>query len=212
MNHEEAIRNQVAASYLLGDLSDTERDAFEEHYFDCRVCGDTVRAGAAMFAGGREVATNEPSFRRFRPLKWASSSAAAAALVVVATYQGAVIPRLQSLAAPPMMTVLRPTPLVTSENRGEKEEQVIRFQGEPLVLYRDMPSGVAVYPRYQTELRKADGKVLHTSDLAADLAQSGDSISMEVRPLPAGRYVLAIMGVREEGNRSEIAKWSVVVR
>jgi hypothetical protein len=213
MSHEEAITNQVAASYLLGDLSAAERDAFEEHYFDCRVCAEDVRAGAAMFATGREVAANAEEVRRFRPLKWAASGAAAAALTMVVGYQSVIIPRVQSLAAPPVMEVMRPTPLVPGATRGEQnEEQVIRFTGdEPVALYREIPPE-SPFPRYQFQLRTAAGKVLVTSDVPPELAAGADPIPLKVHRLPAGRYVLAILGVRKEGNRTEIDRWRVVVQ
>jgi hypothetical protein len=212
MNHEEAIRSQAAAGYLLGDLTPEERDAFEEHYFDCRECGDAVRSGATMFASGPVVVEKESSFRRFRPLKSALTGAAAAALIVVGTYQTAVIPRVQSLSAPPVMEIVRPTPLPLDETRGEKEEQTIRFTDEkPLALYRDIPSDAPPFPRYQVELSAAAGKVLISVDVPEDMARSGE-ISLSVRPLPAGRYQLVIVGVRKDGNRSEVASWPVVVQ
>lgn len=216
MNHEEAIRNEAAAGYLLGDLPAAEREAFEEHFFDCRECGDTVRAGATMLATGREVVESDSSFRRFRSLKSALSGAAAAAVVVVAVYQTAVIPRLQSLATPPVMEILRPTDAVIGASRGEvSEEQTIRFNGEEtLVLYRDIPDEPR-FSQYQVEIRTAAGEVLKSADVSEELTRrlvsSGELISISVRPLPAGRYVLAIRGVREDGNRPEIAKYSVVV-
>ena len=215
MNHEEAIENQVAAGYLLGDLTETERDAFEEHYFDCRECGDTVRAGAAMLAGGREVVENESSFRRFRPLKSALTGAAAAAAIVVATYQTAVIPRLQSLATPAVMEVMRPTEPVSGATRGtEGEEQILRFKGEEtLALYREIPD--ERFPSYEVELRTASGKVVMKDDvskeLTSELLATSLPIPLRVRPLPAGRYALAIRGVREDGNRPELVRYSVVV-
>lgn len=214
MNHEEAIRNQAAASYLLGDLPEAERDAFEEHYFDCRECGDTVRAGATMLVTGREVVENDSSFRRFRPLKSALTGAAAAAAIVVATYQTAVIPRVQSLATPPLFEIVRPTPFLSDATRGiEGEEQVIHFvDNKPLVLYRDIPSEAERFPRYQVEIVSAAGKALGTLDVPADIASSSASVQVKVRPLPVGRYVLAILGVREDGNRSEVIRYSVVVQ
>jgi hypothetical protein len=218
MNHEEAITNQVAASYLLGDLSAAERDAFEEHYFDCRVCAEDVRAGAAMFAAGREVAANAPEVRRFRPLKWAASGAAAAALTIVVGYQSVIIPRVQSLAAPPVMEVLNPMPLVAAgATRGEaSDEEVISFKrNETYVLYRDIPDEPR-FPSYEIELRKAAGKVLTRSQISPELTSKllikGDPIPIQVRALPAGRYVLAIRGVREDGNRPELVSYSVVVK
>lgn len=216
MNHEEAIRSEAAAGYLLGDLPAAEREAFEEHFFDCRECGDAVRAGATMLATGREVVESDSSFRRFRTLKAALSGAAAAAIVVIAAYQTAVIPRLQSRATPPVMEILRPTDAVVGASRGEaSEEQTIRFNGdETLVLYRDIPDEPR-FSQYQVEIRTAAGEVLKTADVSEELTRrlvsSGELISISVRPLPAGRYVLAIRGVREDGNRPEIAQYSVVV-
>ncbi len=212
MSHEEAITNQVAASYLLGDLSAAERDAFEEHYFDCRICAEDVRAGAAMFATGREVAANAEEVRRFRPLKWAASGAAAAALTMVVGYQSVIIPRVQSLAAPPVMEVLQPKPLISGETRGEQTpEQEVRFTGdERYVLYRDIPLEHP-FPRYQFQLRTIAGKVLATSDVPLDLIGSPDAVPMSLRPLPAGRYVLATLGVRKDGSRSEVDRLNVVV-
>ena len=212
MNHEEAVRNQTAAGYLLGDLAAPERDAFEEHYFDCRECGDAVRAGAAMFAGGREVVRNESSFRRFRPLKAALASAAASAAIVVATYQTAVLPRVQSLSAPPVMEIMRPTPLPLDETRGEAEALTIRFHdNKPFALYRDIPSDAPSFPHYHFELRTG-GRIVTAVDVPADMVSSGESIPLSVRPLPAGRYQLAIVGVRKDGNRSDVAGWPVIVQ
>lgn len=218
MNHEEAITNQVAASYLLGDLSAAERDAFEEHYFDCRVCAEDVRAGAAMFATGREVAANAPEVRRFRPLKWAASGAAAAALTMVVGYQSVIIPRVQSLAAPPVMEVLNPMPLVAGATRGEaSDEEVISFKGnETHVIYREIPDEPRFFPSYEVEFRNAAGKVLARSQILPELTSKllikGDAIPIQVRALPAGRYVLTIRGVREDGNRHELVSYSVVVK
>lgn len=218
MNHEEAIRNQAAASYLLGDLPEAERDAFEEHYFDCRECGDTVRAGATMLVAGREVVENDSSFRRFRPLKSALTGAAAAAAIVVATYQTAVIPRLQSLATPPVMEVLRPTKVWTSVMRSEKKsEQTIHFKGdETLVLYREIPDEPRHFSRYQIELRTTAGKVLIREDVSEEDTQNllslGGLIPISVQALPVGRYELEILGVQEDGNRPVVDSSVVVVQ
>src|SRR5690349_14239555 len=122
MNHEEAIRNQAAASYLLGDLTEAERDAFEEHYFDCVVCGDTVRNGARLFAAGAQIVTQEQAYQRFRPWKWVASSAAAAALTVAVGYQAVVIPRLAMSV--PAITVMRETVIENGENRGSGSQDV----------------------------------------------------------------------------------------
>ena len=48
MEHNEAIEQMVAERYLLGELTAEQRDAFEEHAFDCPECSLDLRAGAAF--------------------------------------------------------------------------------------------------------------------------------------------------------------------
>jgi hypothetical protein len=48
MDHRAAIELHAAERYLLGELADGERDAFEEHYFDCPECARDVRSGAIL--------------------------------------------------------------------------------------------------------------------------------------------------------------------
>ncbi len=38
----------IAERYLLGELSAEEREKFEEHYFSCQQCADSVMAGATF--------------------------------------------------------------------------------------------------------------------------------------------------------------------
>ena len=48
MNHSEAVDRMIAERYLLDELDADERDAFEEHLFDCPECALEVRAGTAF--------------------------------------------------------------------------------------------------------------------------------------------------------------------
>jgi hypothetical protein len=56
MTHEEARKSNAAEAYILDDLNSTERDAFEEHFFDCTECTADVR-DAVKVAGGIRTAT-----------------------------------------------------------------------------------------------------------------------------------------------------------
>jgi hypothetical protein len=38
MSHDQAVSSQAAERYVLGELTSSERDAFESHFFDCAVC------------------------------------------------------------------------------------------------------------------------------------------------------------------------------
>ena len=42
MDHDSHTRAKIIRDYLSGRLSDTERDAFEAHYFGCDECAKAV--------------------------------------------------------------------------------------------------------------------------------------------------------------------------
>src|SRR6266404_851366 len=48
MNHDDAIKSLAAERYILDDLDPAERDAFEEHFFDCTECTADVRDTAKV--------------------------------------------------------------------------------------------------------------------------------------------------------------------
>jgi hypothetical protein len=53
MTHTEAVNTLASERYLLDEMTQPEREAFEAHFFDCEACADDVRAGAVMGDGVR---------------------------------------------------------------------------------------------------------------------------------------------------------------
>src|SRR6185436_16132166 len=53
MDHRQAIATHAAERYLLNELNDADRNAFEDHYFTCVTCAEDVKAGAQMQQGIR---------------------------------------------------------------------------------------------------------------------------------------------------------------
>jgi hypothetical protein len=51
MTHEQAVARQAVERYLLDEMPEIERFAFEEHYFDCTLCAEDVRNSALMREG-----------------------------------------------------------------------------------------------------------------------------------------------------------------
>jgi len=106
MDHVEAQASKATERYLLGEMSDPERFAFEAHYFECSLCADDVKAGAALTRGIQAVAREDAVRPRPRVspveaggsrwLGWLSPSSlipacAAAALACVVGYQSLVV-------------------------------------------------------------------------------------------------------------------------
>src|SRR5215510_2336919 len=86
MDHRQALANKASERYLLGEMSEPERFAFEEHYFDCEECATDVRTGSLFTQGiravGREDAlarprTVDPAVERPAPRWWSWLSPAA---------------------------------------------------------------------------------------------------------------------------------------
>lgn len=51
MTHQQAVEKQAVERYLLEEMPEIERFAFEEHLFGCEVCAEDVRLGALMHDG-----------------------------------------------------------------------------------------------------------------------------------------------------------------
>jgi hypothetical protein len=55
MDHNEALRQQAAEKYVLGELPRRLRDGFEEHFFECQKCALDVKAAAGFVDNARHV-------------------------------------------------------------------------------------------------------------------------------------------------------------
>src|SRR5260370_25370453 len=55
MNHGEAIRLGATEKYVLGELPQSLRDEFEEHYFECLECALALKAAAGFVDNARAV-------------------------------------------------------------------------------------------------------------------------------------------------------------
>jgi hypothetical protein len=55
MTHQDAIDTLAAERYLLDEMSELERHAFEEHYFTCAECARDLRVAAQLRAGAQSV-------------------------------------------------------------------------------------------------------------------------------------------------------------
>lgn len=59
MDHDSVIDNKTPERYMLGELTDAEGDAYEEHYFECPECAEELRSGVEFMHCAREVMQQE---------------------------------------------------------------------------------------------------------------------------------------------------------
>ena len=53
MNCREVEEQDIVERYFLGQLTDLQRDEFEQHYFECDVCSSQLQTGHAIQEGLR---------------------------------------------------------------------------------------------------------------------------------------------------------------
>jgi hypothetical protein len=204
MDHIEAQEKQAVERYILFEMKPDERDAFEEHFFDCRVCADDVRESARLVAAGRTVArdtANVVSFRR----SWTAWIPAAAAAVLVIIAAGLYVPRRSS----PSLERTQRHDIYAGMARGDSESSIELRANAVEALSIDIEPNMA-YARYEVVVRDSSKRAVATYRASADEAKN--SIDLLLGSLPAGSYVLAIEGVDTNGNRTGIAAHPLKVR
>jgi len=169
MEHQEAIDTLASERYILGEMSEAERDSFEEHYFSCAVCADDVltadRMRTGVRAGFAKAAPVVVARRSWRPavfIPWA----AAAMMTIVAGYESfhAVGRDGNGLTGP---LALAPMTL-RSATRGE-ELTVTAKPGSVVTLAVDL--GSARFDRgIKYEIRNERGELSGSGDADAPTA------------------------------------------
>ena len=165
MTHQEAVESLATERYLLDDMPNPDRQAFEDHFFSCDLCADDMRVAAAMFKGakagfaGGAATVKQPVWYRSAALPWA----AAAALGFVTTYQSFwVVPSLRrDVSAVAIVPVsLRPA------SRGAEVVVPQPSAGVPITLAIEInepaDNGQLIY-----DLKTADGRPIVSGRAAA---------------------------------------------
>jgi hypothetical protein len=217
MDHQQAIATQAAERYLLNELGDADRDAFEDHYFSCATCAEDVTTGARMKDGVLAGMLDTPAGTQSAKVvsiesRRRSITAAfvpwtvAASLALVAGYQALwVVPGLRQDAMGPAATVpllLKPAsrgavPTVTSSGSG-----VVAFS-------LDLNSAAEAGAPLTYDLRTVDGQSVATGAVTAPPAGTPLLLVIPATRLASpGAYALVIGG---NGGNTPVAEYRFAV-
>jgi len=219
MDHDEAVRLQAAEKYLLGQLPKEQHAAYEEHYFDCSVCAEEIKATAAFMESARQVAREQmlqtvdakrltlatPSNGGwFAWLKPAFAIPVMAALLLFIVYQnGVTIPRLKdSSSAPIISSSFQLLGSVRGGNEsGDAPNKVPVKQGESFLLKFDFtPTGTST--EYSWQLLDPAGRPVRFGTLGGDKKYQTVSLPVVGGVQNAGKYNLVFFG-DSNGNESQ---------
>src|SRR5215468_8201093 len=226
MEHNEAIENHTAERYLLHELTEQERDAYEAHFFSCSACAEEIKAASEFMENARKVVQDElkahiyshvarrsiwGSWLNFRSMLHPIPAAACVLLVAVSAfgiYQNVVtIPQLTKMVAATTQHVsavqaqlVPPNAFVLSEPRGGEPNLVTVRRGKPFRLQFDVP--VTGFNTYQADVTTDSGIKKFTIIIPQEMTSA--PVQILVPPSESGNYLVVIQGVNTNGTESGV--------
>jgi hypothetical protein len=191
MDHEKSISTHAAEGYLLGELTPAERDAFEEHFFDCEECGQAVRDGAA-FRDGMRALGKESRFQFRRPM-WLLPIAASLAI-------GFGVGRIPTQPSFDYDHPMHSISVRTAVRAAAAEVKMLPAATRNYIDVEIPPVENAV--GYIVTVRDGEGAQRQLWKLTPE--DTRDTVSLPLRPLPPGGYELVIESADRGGKRSPI--------
>lgn len=191
MEHSEATEMMASARYLLGELTDEERERFEEHFFGCSECARDVRDGSTMMDSIRAekaIAAGD-RLKPVRTLPWFLTAAAAIGIAILG-FQNA---QLRRTAAP---GVVPSYSMLAMGTRGAAQLTTIQDPAKPFALFVDIPPQPPS-PAYRIEIRDTSNRA--RVSLPVNAAEARETITVYVPPhrLSPGSYTVVIVGGAE---------------
>lgn len=207
MEHSFAINNHEAERYLLGELNEVERDAYEEHFFCCSHCAEQVKSASEFMEGARQVIQGEmranlygraarrspwKDWFNFKSILHPIPMAACLLLAMLIGYQnGIVIPRLSQAASIQVMTT---APFMLHSARGAGNEVRVP-RNESFVLNLEIPPTKESVTSYQISLAELNGKTLLVKTVAAEGEQKSLQLQLSPGALRAGSYAVRLQAM-----------------
>jgi hypothetical protein len=204
MDHNEAVRLQATEKYVLGELPQSVREEFEEHYFDCAECGADLKAAVAFADASREILraqkqeSVEVEWLR-RPFMWWLKPwivvPTLAGLLLFLGYQSFVtVPKIKEQAARGTAQILfNSYPLRGVNTAGEERRTLSIRTGEAFLLNFDFVP-TRSFNSYIGQLEDGDGHVLLQVGINGENANREAHLPVPADLLHAGNYILAFYG------------------
>jgi hypothetical protein len=196
--HRRAVESMAAERYVLGEMEPTERDAFEDHFFDCVECSSDVRDETKIAAGVRTAGRVEPANHFTR---WAIAAA-----VVIAVGGAYLWPhRVPKPIGQPVSIAAAEQPIEVDSSRGPNDVRKLRAD-QPVALYFVIPPQEHPLPFYSCELQDETRRRIQKISVSRSQAETAVRMPLNARTLRTGKYNVVIRG----GDR-EIAAYPFTV-
>jgi len=206
MDHNQALQLQAAVKYVLGELSQVQRDEYEEHYFDCAECAVDIKALATFADTTREVLRRERESQLAKDLvparggwlRWLQPVVAVpafAALLLIIAYQNTVtIPQAREEATSGVAQILFNSHALRGVNTAGEEGRTLAIRPDEAFFLNFDFVPTRSFDNYIAQVEAQDGRVLLRSKIAGGNANQEAHLPIAAGMLLPGKYVLAFYG------------------
>jgi len=215
MEHSEAQNTGAAERYLLGELSVSEVEEFERHFFDCAQCSEELRALSILQENARVVFMEQesapslatPAVIEQKPAKagWWNFSiwAPAMAMVAIAVFVGFELGG--RVADDPQAVNSFP---IYAAKRGGETTVAPSTNAKFFTVYMDR-TWDRDYASYRAVVREDGGS--HEERASMPLAAPAQGSTIQIlfpeHALKPAKYVLTILGKDEAGKEIAAAEY-----
>lgn len=216
MTHEQAVRSQAVERYLLGELTQEQREAFEGHYFDCAICFEQIKLNGDFLRHAREVLDPEPEpgflspgwmarlLGDFRRPATAFVTAMLLCALGIGSYQHVLIGKLKA----PRVEIRYG---LSEASRGSSAKLVQVSRDAALSLRLDASPSTA-YSSYRAQIVSESGKEEHSLPIPGGPVDDAVVVSVTAGSLKEGNHQLVVYGVGPDGAQTKIAEGSFELR
>jgi hypothetical protein len=223
MTHKDALQEMAVERYLLGELSGTSLESFEEHLFECSECAADVKTGMAFIDAARiELRTParvaEPRIEKtskwtsWFASPWVLGPALAACLLVLGFQTFVLQPHLKlEVARAQAPAVLNPLVLANAGARGDSVPEVIAPEHGSYVISLDVPT-TGGFSSYRGSLYAPDGSLAWQTTISPEQARDALMIRMPTDTTKVGLNTFLIQGLSASGTLEDLARYRFSVK
>lgn len=218
IDHEQAIKTMMAERYLLGELSENERDAYEAHLFDCQVCFDQVKAGTEFVSYLKQISVEEPVTIAPRPvglmtklLAGLRQPIAACAVAACVLAVGSNVYLYRELSQQKGPAIERRYVLTAIAHGGQSAKLIEVPPSTRLDLDVDYTTS-GEFTAYGARILSESGLIESSLSIPIDQADGMAKIAVPAHSLKAGKYSIIVWGRTDDGSESEIGHGAFELR
>lgn len=226
MNHDEALKSLAVERYLLKEMTETERNSFEEHYLACAECFEAVMFGSEFIQQAGDVLREREPARQ-------PAAAAVAPAPLMATPRGFFKGLLRPSLAPAfaMLFLFAAGATVYESILIHKQSEMIADLKAPAIEMRYLLRGQShaavrtiTVPRssrirlaaeftpsdqfasYEARILDNAGAVVYSLPFSAESSQEIIEVSLIAGALKPGSYSMVVQGVSSDGARTPLGE------